>query len=337
MNITQEQLNTAVQEALKGVLSQGLPAIPDETRKFKDFGNAFMKDKRRRVAKTTYSTYKRIYDKHILPAFENHPLASITRAQVQQFINDMDDEDYSMETMKKTKCLLSSMLELAFSDRLIPVNPCKAVKLPKKAKNRKRPPTMDEYKRLLAACRGHRLWIAVPLLFLAGLRIGEMLALTWEDIDMEERLIHVSKTYSVESGSGRAYLKYSPKTEAGIRYIPIFPELYDMLKEYREENDASASVVLASTRGEYTHPQVFRSKIFNLWCYAAELPEDITPHSGRHYFAYQLLSAGMNPEVLRQLTGHSDMSTLLNVYCQTNKLSDKDLVQARSFMSVLCG
>lgn len=128
MNITQEQLNTAVQEALKGVLSQGLPAIPDETRKFKDFGNAFMKDKRRRVAKTTYSTYKRIYDKHILPAFENHLLASITRAQVQQFINDMDDEDYSMETMKKQSafsppCLsLPSLIGLFLSIPARPLN-----------------------------------------------------------------------------------------------------------------------------------------------------------------------------------------------------------------------
>lgn len=343
MEITQDQLNKAVQEALKGAMLQGFPAptaaVPQgETITFRAYGGEFMENKSRTVAKTTHSKNQVLYRKHLLPAFGEQTLDSITRSQVQSLINSMADQSYSMETIKAAKCLLSSIMELAASDRLIPCNPCKAVKLPKVEKRKKRAPTVEEYRRLREASKGHRLWIAVPLLFLAGLRLGEMLALTWEDIDMKERLIHVSKTLSTENGSGKAYLKHSPKTKAGFRHIPICDELYAMLQTYREQQGKRRHIVF-SKRDEdaYTHPQVFRDKVFKYWCYDADLPKDITPHSGRHYFAYRLFLAGVNPETLRHLTGHSDISTLLDVYCHIDKLSDETLVEARHSMSALCG
>ena len=301
-------------------------------------GGEYMEQKRHRVSKTTHSKSAYLYRKHILTAFGDQTLASITRSQVQTFINRMAAQSYSMETIKATKCLLSAIMELAASDRLIPANPCKAVKLPKVEKRKKRAPTVEEYQRLLKASEGHRLWITVPLLFLTGMRIGEMLALTWDDIDMENRLIHVSKTLSTENGSGKAYLKHSPKTKAGVRHIPICDELFVMLKRYRMQQSKGRHIVIPKRDEDaYTHPQVFRGKVFKYWCYAADLPKDITPHSGRHYFAYRLYTAGVNPETLRHLTGHSDISTLLDVYCHTDKLSDETMIQARSMMGVLCG
>ena len=128
------------------------------------------------------------------------------------------------------------------------------------------------------------------------------------------------------------------QSNAGFRHIPICDELYVMLKRYREQQGKGKRIVF-SKRDEdaYTHPQVFRGKVFKYWCYDADLPKDITPHSGRHYFAYRLFLAGVNPETLRHLTGHSDISTLLDVYCHIDKLSDETLVEARHSMSALCG
>ena len=340
ITMTKEQLQEAMKEVLQGLPNiQTPPAIMQgDTITLKEYGGEFMENKSRTVAKTTQSKNGFLYRKHILPALGDQTLASITRSQVQTFINRMADQSYSMETIKATKCLLSAIMELAASDRLIPANPCKAVKLPKVEKKKKRAPTVEEFKRLLRVSAGHRLWITVPLLFLAGLRIGEMLALTWDDIDMKERLIYVSKTLSTENGSGKAYLKDSPKTKAGHRRIPICDELFVMLKRYREQQGKGRHIVIPKQDEDaYTHPQVFRGKVFKYWCYAADLPKDITPHSGRHYFAYRLYAAGVNPETLRHFTGHSDISTLLDVYCHTDKLSDETMIQARSMMNVLCG
>ena len=340
ITMTKEQLQEAMKEVLQGLPNiQTTPAIMQgDTITLKEYGGDFMEQKRHSVSKTTHSKSAVLYRKHILPEFGEQTLASITRVQVQSLINGMADQRYSMETIKATKCLFSSIMELAASDRLIPANPCKAVKLPKVEKRKKRAPTVEEYQRLLKASAGHRLWITVPLIFLTGMRIGEMLALTWDDIDMENRLIHVSKTWSTENGSGRAYLKDTPKTKAGVRHIPICDELYTMLKRYREQQGKDKHIVIPKQDEDaYTHPQVFRGKIFKYWCYAADLPKDITPHSGRHYFAYHLYAAGVNPETLRHITGHSDISTLLDVYCHTDKLSDETLIQTRTVMSALCG
>ena len=339
ITMTKEQLQEAMKEVLQGLPAiQTQPAMKGESIAFKEYGDKYMNDKSRTVAKTTHSKSACLYRVQLLPAFGEQPLAAITRSQVQGFVNAMADHPYSMETIKATKCLLSSIMALAASDQLIPVNPCKAVKLPKVEPNKKRAPSMEEVKRLMKASEGHRLWIAIPLLFLAGLRLGEMLALTWEDIDMKERLIHVSKTWSVENGSGKAYLKDSPKTKAGRRSIPIGDDLYTMLKRYRTNEGKGKNVVIPKRDAdEYTHPQVFRGKVFKYWCYDADLPKDITPHSGRHYFAYHLYAAGVNPETLRHITGHSDITTLLDVYCHTDKLSDETMIQARNSMNALSG
>lgn len=339
ITMTKEQLQEVMKEVLQGLPAiQTQPAVEGETITFKEYGGEFMEHKRHSVSKTAHSKSACLYRKHLLPAFGEQTLASITRSRVQGLINGMAEHPYSMETIKATKCLLSSILELAASDNLIPANPCKAVKLPKVEQRKKRAATMEEFKRLLQVSAGHRLWIAVPLLFLAGLRLGEMLALTWDDIDMKERVIHVSKTWSVENGSGKAYLKDSPKTKAGRRSIPIGDDLYAMLKRYRAHEGKGKHIVIPKHDADaYTHPQVFRDKVFKYWCYDADLPKDITPHSGRHYFAYHLYAAGVNPETLRHITGHSDISTLLDVYCHTDKLSDETMIQARNSMSALCG
>ena len=80
-----------------------------------------------------------------------------------------------------------------------------------------------------------------------------------------------------------------------------------------------------------THPQVFY-KLFKNWLYDANISDDITPHSARHYFAVSMLKAGVNPETLRKIMGHSDLSTTLDVYCYDNELNARDTKEVLSAM-----
>ena len=125
ITMTKEQLQEAMKEILQGLPNiQTPPAIMQgDTITLKEYGGEFMENKSRTVAKTTQSKNGFLYHKHILPALGDQTLASITRSQVQTFINRMADQNYSMETIKETKCILSAIMELAASDRLIPANP----------------------------------------------------------------------------------------------------------------------------------------------------------------------------------------------------------------------
>lgn len=326
MNITQEQLNNAVQEALKGVLG-GLPAMQTQGNNItlKEFGAGFMKDKKDEISNTAYAKSDSLYRNHILPAFGEMQLSAIMRQDIQDFVNELAAEGYSMETMKAIKGLLSSILKTAAGDRLIPFNPCEAVKLPRMVRKKKAAPTKEQYLKLRAVSSSHRLWIAIPLLFIAGLRPGEMCYLTWEDIDFKTRHIHVHGTYSADNGKGYGYVKDTTKTESGMRFIPMGKELYKMLKAYRaKEGKGKTYVITLSREDRRMNPNTLRGKVFNVWRKKAGLPNSITPHSGRHYCASMLLRSGMNPETLRKITGHKDLSTLLDVYGYSETLSDEE-------------
>ena len=325
MTMTQADLNNVVQLAIQALATSNRPQLKGDTLTLDEYAGTWFETKKYEIQKTTHSKYCILYRSYIQPEFGSDHLSDITRERVQSFINTLAEHPYKQETIKATKALLSSMLKLAVADDYIYKNPCDVVKLPKVSKKKKRPATQSEYMRLLEVSKDHRLWIAIPFLFRTGVRRGELLALTWEDIDFKRRLIHINKEYTVENGSGKAFLRDTTKTLAGIRDIPIFPDLYRALKRYREHEGKGTRYVLSQLRDDkMVHPQVFY-RLFKDWVYDADVSDDITPHSARHYFAVTLLKAGVSPEVVRKLLGHSDLSTTLDVYCYDNELHDSDI------------
>lgn len=306
---------------------------------FTDYAATWFSTKKHSIKPTTFSKYAFLYRKHLKPALGTKRLSDITRMDIQGLINHMDDEGYSMETMKATKALLSSMLKLAVADDHILKNPCDAVKLPRHLRRKKRPATPEEYQRLLEVTKDHRLSIAIPLLFLTGMRRGEMLALTWYDIDLSQRLIHINKEYVTENGTGKAYMRDTTKTPAGVRDIPICDDLLKALKANKAHVGPRKTYVIPQhDKDKPTHPQVFY-RLFKRWLQIAGLDHKVTPHSARHYFASNMLKAGVNPETLRKITGHSDLSTLLDVYCYDDNLDEKSkatAIQAMRDLSPSC-
>ena len=336
ITMTQEQMNALIQSAVHTAMASlptmSVPQMKGDTITLQEYATTWFEAKRHDIQQTTFSKYCNLYRTHIQPALGSMVLSAITRGHIQSFINDLVEHPYKQETIKAIKALLSSMLKLASADDYIHKNPCDAVKMPKRTKKKKRPATQSEYLRLLKVSKDHRLWIAIPLLFLTGCRRGEVLALTWEDIDFQNRCIHITKEYTVENGSGRAFLRDTTKTPAGIRDIPMCTDLCRALKHYREHEGRGKTYVLSQVRDDkMTHPQVFY-KIFKNWLYDADISDDITPHSARHYFAVSMLKAGVNPENLRKIMGHSDLSTTLDVYCYDNELNDKDTKEVLNAM-----
>ena len=271
------------------------------------------------IQKTTLQKNRHTY-KRISAVFGTKKLSDIQRADVQNFVNDMA-EKLSMDYIKHIKGMLNSMLELALADDYIAKNPCKAIKLPKVETKKKRPATKEEYEAMVKVSKDHRLGFTIPLLFETGIRRGELLALTWDDVDFQKKRIHVTKQYTVNCGRGEAVLKHHTKTKAGMRYVPLSPNLVKLLKEERAKSKGFRFVVRQRGKDAMVTPSVY-GKVFNVWKWTANIADDITPHSGRHYFGTNMHKSGIPTTMLSQVMGHADGTTTMDIYCHDSNEFD---------------
>lgn len=316
------------------VVNQNKQASKGERTTFREYGKKWFDTRKNSVLETTYNKYCILYDKHLLPFFGGYTLAQIDRAMVQSYVNALEEKGYSLSTIKAIKAQLSSILKLAVSDDYITKNPCDTVTLPKIEQQKKAPATLEEFKEFMEVSKGSPFHIAVPMLFLTGLRRGEILALTWDDIDFKANLIKVHREYVIENGTGKAVMREHTKTEAGMRQVPIIPVLKSCLRK-QKAIDGDKHYILYQHRTGKDWP-VYPSEInanFRRWEKELNRKHGFTPHSARHYYASTLLRKGMSPEELRKLTGHKDITTLLDIYCYNDKIDDASMERAAKLLN----
>ena len=156
--------------------------------------------------------------------------------------------------------------------------------------------------------------IGVWLALYSGLRLGEICALKWEDVDLEQRVIHIRHTVTrVPDGSGRPGATQnrigSPKSTASYRIIPICSKLESLLKSCRE---ASSSDYVIPNGSTFLSPRTFTYRFHRL-AERAGLP-DIHFHILRHTFATQCIAAGVDIKSLSEILGHKTPSVTLSIY-----------------------
>ncbi len=251
--------------------------------------------------------------KHILPYFGKMKLSDISTGTVQRFYNEKAKSGYATSTIKHIKCLLSQILDSAMEDDLIDKNPVKSKRLTIIHKEIKRMPlTAAQVSDILQHVRDldeqQQLLIVLPLF--TGMRRGEMLALTWGDVDLTANVIHITK--AVEFFNGNIPVIKAPKTEAGIRDLPITDDLRPYLT--RSQHAAAQYVI-----GNELQPVTKRA--FE-WCFR-HIPIDLhgaTAHVFRHTFA-TLAASRTDPKTLQGLLGHAKCDITMNRYAHVRQES----------------
>lgn len=153
----------------------------------------------------------------------------------------------------------------------------------------------------------------------AGLRIGEICALTWEDIDLINGIIHIRHTISrvkcegEEGGRGSRLILDSPKTNASKRDIPIFSILMPYLLEAKK---ASYSSYVVSDRPGFMNPRTFEYRYHKVLDKCGL--NSINYHALRHTFATRCIEAGVDVKSLSEILGHSNVSITLNTYVHSS-------------------
>ena len=163
----------------------------------------------------------------------------------------------------------------------------------------------------------------IELMFETGLRVGEFAGLTYKNVDLEKKVIRVvqQRYHNGEIGS--------PKTNAGIREIPISRKAHECLLRIQMKNGSTRepdSYVACTRDGSPTVGDTWTSRFKSIrerW--AKEDPENacrITPHVCRHTYCTDLIRAGVNPKAVQYLMGHSNLSVTMDIYASNNSKED---------------
>src|SRR5699024_8253036 len=189
----------------------------------------------------------------------------------------------------------------------------------------------DELEKFLLAAKTNGLdgdLLTFTTLAYTGLRVGELLALKWDDIDFQECTLRVSKTYYNLSSKKKDYLLHTPKTENSIRTISIDPVVVDLMKEYKLEQDKlkqdnapfyNDNGFIFTTNDGYPKKLNLISSRLKRLLKIAGIKKNITSHSFRHTHTSLLIEANVHIKEIQERLGHSDISTTMDIYAHITK------------------
>lgn len=280
---------------------------------------------------STASQYELFIKCYIIPRIGKIKITELKQIQVQRMINDLhengrinDEKEsgLSAKTVKETYRVLNSAMEQAVEANLILRNPCRGCKLPKDPKKEMKTLPEEKIAEYLAAADARGMLPFFYLELTTGLRRGEILALEWNDIDIDNCMIHISKSVIRIDGDMEVT---TPKTANGTRDIFISEKALEYLIEEHNQHPNSKYVFPSPVKKEDSmrDPRaVYRlhKKILN------DIGEDpeIRFHDLRHTYATMAIQNGVNIKAVSQTLGHYSVGFTLDTYTHaTSKLKSE--------------
>jgi integrase len=271
------------------------------------------------VKTSTFESYERLIRNHIKPALGNRKLKNLAPDHVQYFYQAKLDAGLAPGTVRLMHGILHKALEQAVKWGIVLRNVCKATTPPRPNPEEIRPLDAEQAKRILEMARGNRLEALYVLAVTAGLRIGELLGLKWEDIDLGAETLHIRRTRS-QAKSGPTFT--TPKNGKG-RNIRLTHRAVEALKSHKAVQNAERlklgdlwennDLVFCTTAGKPLDFRNVATASFKPLLKKVGLP-DIRFHDLRHTCATLLLSRGHHPKLVQELLGHASVAMTLDRY-----------------------
>jgi integrase len=269
---------------------------------FKEIAEDWWEEARPKLAIQTVRSYI-VALKRAVEFFGDKSIKDVTPRDINVFLKHLSTQ-YAQKTIANHRLVVNLICEYAVLDGEIMYNPCASVAAPKGlGKAQRKSAAVTEEQIILQNGKEY------PLPFFAlmtGMRKGEILALTWGDIDFEHDLIHVTKSLAHESNTP---VVKEPKTEAGRRIVPLLAPLKELLLDMKgnaKEND----IIISYNGGYYTH-RYFQKEYMRT---QKALGITCTMHQIRHSFATMAFEAGLQPKALQEILGHRQISTTMDIY-----------------------
>lgn len=283
---------------------------------FADVLRLWLNDKKIAVKKATYTKYEFLIKKHIIPAFGSKEVNKISAAEINGFLYDLltgndTQKKLSGSYVRTIAVILSGAYQYGVNEGM-----CEKLKNPifKPSIEKKDVSVLNEfeYKKLIrflcASNESDTVHLCVLITLFTGLRIGEICALKWDDIDTENSIIKVNSTVS---RNGNTYIIGTPKTHSSYRSIPINHILLNQLKCYRK-----AGTYVLTESDTFMLPRTFENHYKKL-LHQAQIRE-VNFHALRHSFATRCVESGMDIKSLSEILGHANSSITLNTYVHSS-------------------
>jgi len=274
---------------------------------------------RPRLRARTFSDYKRIVDNHLTPAIGRHTLLTLGLSTSETWLRAKSDAGMSPRRVRVIRAVLHTALDEAFKWGRVSRNVTDLVKAPRAS--RYQAITLDEKqaRALLKAAKGHRLGAIFSVAMAVGLRLGEVLGLHWQDVDL------TNKTLTVRQALQRIEGKLDfvePKSETSRRTIVLPEAAVTVLKQHgvrqkKERLKAGAKwqpsgLVFTSTIETALDDRNVRRAFMDVLT-AANLPK-MRIHDLRHTCATLLLAQGVHPKAVQSILGHAQISLTMDTY-----------------------
>lgn len=309
------------------------------------------------LKRTSIDNYNRYFNAHIKGSvLGKTQLKKLTSTQIQKFINEKSTSGkvdgsggLRRASVKHIFNVIYGAMEQAVKINIITQNPCQAVTLPKNDKQEILYFSPDEVNKFLETVRKTKYYTLYTLEIITGLRLGEIVALRWENVDLDEKKIEIKLNAAIVSKQEQKdegvlhseVILQTPKTKKSVRTLYIEEPLVSMLKNLRKEQlkkhmecgeaFENSGFVFTNDYGIMIHPRTVQDH-FKRAIKKAGLP-NLHFHSLRHTAATLMLHNGVDVRTVQEVLGHEDIQTTLGIYTHVMEVMKKD-AQKKIYSSI---
>lgn len=295
--------------------------VPKTKIKLNDWFQTWLNEyKKNRIKVGTYYSYEKYYKSMVKDRIGSKQLADIRGEHIQMLYNELAKEGYANSSIKIVSAVLNGCMEQALRNGLIERNPVKLAELPRCRERKERQALTKEQQYIfMKYAQKSYLYNFFSLLLRTGLRSGEIRGLKYTDIDRRMGVLHIRRTLKYIEGKG--YFEDTPKTRSSSRDIPLTQDIIDILEKQRNywhfEVEVFGRYLFCDENGSPLSRDRVQAEIDRI---VAHMRNDgyeighITPHVFRHTFATRAIEAGMQPQVLKTILGHSSLAMTMDLY-----------------------
>ncbi len=298
----------------------------------------WLSERREELAPTTLRTYRRTIERHLIPQYGTGPLAGLEGRHLRALYAGLRQAGLSAGSVRLLHSILHRALADAVRDGAIERNPADLAPPPRQTPFRARTLSTEQAQQLIAGSVGDRYWPLYTLALNTGMRIGELLGLRWQDVDLERGTLRVRVSLHRTPAPSLG----PPKSRSGERTIPLTTQARDALRlQQRQQKEerlragatwAGRETVFTTISGDYLWDTTVRKALVRQ-LRRLDLPV-VRVHDLRHTTGTLLHAQGIPLAQIAAILGHARATTTLALYVHANEQMDE---QARATLERLFG